>query len=117
MKEEFNHWLNQSVPVAGVLACGVRHADDSAFSRAFDPAFTGETLENAWRCVGDAFQVLKLNRLPTAQACWTYEKALLFCAMRADGLCLAVFTRKEAEALDAEGLSRMFAEFQALGAA
>ena len=66
MKASLNQWLEQTAPVPGVLAWGVRHSDQSASSRAFAPAFSEAALENAWRCVADALQVLKHNRLPTA---------------------------------------------------
>jgi hypothetical protein len=116
MKGLLNEWLGQIPPVTGVLACGLRHADQSACTRTFSPEFSEAALENAWRCVGDAFQVLKHNRLPTEQMQWAYENAMLFCALRPDGACLAVFTSKDPQAVDANGVERLFAEFQTLGA-
>lgn len=114
MNEALHQWLNQCRPVAGLLACGVRHADQTASTRAFDPAFSDNALENAWRCVGDALQVLKHHHLPTEQMRWTYEQALLCCALRPDGACLAVFISNDPQAVDPGGLEQMFAEFQSI---
>ena len=116
MKDALNQWLRQCDPVTGVLACGVRHTDQTTATRAFDPAFSETALENAWRCVGDTLQVLKHHRLPTEQMRWTFENALLFCALRPDGACLAVFISNDPQAVDTGALERMFAEFQTIGA-
>ena len=116
MKDLLNEWIGQVGAVPGVLACGVRHADQSARSRSFSQDFSELALENAWRCVGDAFQVLRHNQLPTEQMRWAYENAMLFCALRPDGACLAVFTCKDPQAVDAEGVERLFTEFQKIGA-
>jgi hypothetical protein len=114
MKELVNQWFEQSVPFEGILACGVQHPDRTAISKTWDDGFTELAVENALRCVADLFQVLPLNRIPPGRVRWVYQGALLNCERRADGTCLGVFTSGSANAVDLQGLERLFTEFQAL---
>jgi hypothetical protein len=102
-------------PVPGVLACGVRYPDQSSTTRSWSDRYPEPDLESVWRSVADAFQVLKLNRLPGDRMRWVYEQALLYCERRADGLCLALFTHRDPETVDLEGVVRLIQEFHAVG--
>ncbi len=115
MKERLNQWLTERAGVAGVQACGLRHADHSTFTQVRAPDFAPEGVENAWRCVADTFQVLKHHRFPAVNLRWVFEHALLYCLTRPDGICLMVFTTRKAPELDAAGLQAMFTEFQDFG--
>ena len=99
MKETFKEWMVQNPRVDGVLACGVR--------------FPGVALENAWRCMADAYQVLTLHRLSAVRMRWVYETALLHCARRHDGIILGLFTSRNPDEVDAAGLEQLFASFEA----
>ena len=114
MKELINQWFEQSSPFEGILACGVRHLDQSTVSKTWSDGFPEVGVENAMRCVVDCFQVLQLNRIPSARIRWLYQGALLQCERRQDGTCLGVFLTRETESLDLASLDRFFAEFQAL---
>jgi hypothetical protein len=114
MKEDYQRWLEQKAPVLGVLACGVRFTDKSSVTQSWSEEYPTEALENTWRCVADTFQVLKLNRLPGDRVLWVYEQALLYSDRRADGTCLGVFIKREADAVDQAGLEAIFHEFAAL---
>jgi hypothetical protein len=115
MKDIINRWLQARARVPGVLAWGVRHSDKTSVSRSWSDAYPQETLENAWRCVSDTFQVLKLHRLPTERLRWVYENALLYCVQRADGACLSFFTPRDPHAVDLGGLAQLMEEFYSLG--
>lgn len=114
MKELINQWFEQSAPFQGIMACGVRHPDQSSVSKVWADGFTEMSVENALRCVVDMFQVLHLNRIPPGRLRWVYQGAFLHCERRADGSCLGVFIPKDAERVDLVGLDRFFGEFQAL---
>jgi len=114
MKEFLNQWLSRRARLRGVLACGVRFPDKTTLTQSWSPEFTASSLDNAWRCASDAFQVLKVNFFPNERVRWIYEKALLHCARREDGICLGIFTAKERGAVDVAEIERLIAEFRAL---
>ena len=114
MKEIVNRWFEAVAAVRGVLACGVRHPDKTSATRSWSGAFPEGALENAWRCVGDTYQVLKLNHLPGERMRWVYEQALLYCERRKDGTCLGIFTARDPQAVDLAGLAGLIENFHAL---
>jgi len=114
MKDMVNQWFEQSAPFEGILACGLRHTDQSAAMKTWADGFTEMAVENALRCIADVFQVLQFNRIAPGRLRWVYQGALLHCERRGDGICLGVFTRRDVSAVDQAGLDRFFSEFQAL---
>ena len=114
MKDLINQWFEQSSPFQGILACGLRHADHSTVTKTWSNDYPDVALENALRCVSDLFQVLQLNRLPPGRVRWIYQNVFLYCERRSDGTCLAAFIPRDPQALDVEGLERMFSEFRTL---
>lgn len=114
MKETVNRWFETVAAVRGVLACGVRHPDKTSVIRSWSVAYAEGALEQAWRCVGDTYQVLKLNHLPDERMRWVYERALLYCERRKDGTCLGIFTARDPQAVDLAGLADLVQTFHAL---
>jgi len=115
MREQIQQWLIECCSLRGLLACGVRYPDQTVFIPLGPARFPKDKLENALRCMADMFQVLKLNQFPNDYVRWIYGNALLYCIRRADGTFLALFTRREPEATDLDGLGKALAEFAALG--
>jgi hypothetical protein len=115
MKEKLQQWLAERTQVMGVLACGIRFPDKTSLTQPWSNEFPVESLENAWRCVSDTFQVLKINFFPNDQIRWVYENAYLYCGRRNDGICLAIFTSKDPQFFDQEIIQGLLAEFRALG--
>ena len=115
MKPLVERWLKEAPHIAGVLALGVQFADKSCASRSWTDALAVDGLDAAWRCVADVFPVLKLNRLPAARLRWIYERALLYCERREDGLWLGVLTARDSQGVDMEGLARLLEGFHRLG--
>jgi hypothetical protein len=114
MKLLVERWLKDTPPVPGVLAIGVRFVDKSTVSRSWSDAFPEESLDQAWQCTADVFQVLKLNRLPADRFRWIYEQALLYCERRADGTCLGVFTARDPQGIDVDGVAKIIQGFHAM---
>ena len=114
MKDLINQWFEQSVPFEGIQACCVRHVDQSSTSKSWADGFEDLALDQALRCVSDVFQVLQFNKAPQGRLRWVYENALFHCERRPDGACLGIFTLRDEQSFDHEGLDRMFTEFRSL---
>jgi hypothetical protein len=115
MKTVVEQWMKALAPVAGVLAVGVQLGDKSCLSRSWSDPFSESALEGVWRAVADVFPVLKLNHLPAGRLRWIYERALLYCERREDGLWLGVFTARDPQLVDMSGVARLLQEFHGLG--
>jgi len=115
MKEALNQWLGQQASLRGLLACGVRYPDETVFIPPGPASFPRENLEYSLRCMADTFQVLKLNQFPNEYIRWIYQNALLYCVRRGDGIFLGLFTSREPNSVDLDGLGRMLGEFPNLG--
>ena len=116
MNEFLSQWLNQRARLPGVLACGVRFPDKTSLTQSWSPDFTARSLEHAWRCASDAFQVLRVNFFPDQRVRWVYEKALLLCTRREDGICLGIFTAQDGAGVDPAEIERLLVEFCAMRA-
>jgi hypothetical protein len=116
VKPLINQWFEQSVPFEGIQACCVRHVDQSSVSKSWADGYEDLAMDHAMRCVSDLFQMLSFHKVASGRLRWVYGEAVLHCERRADGTCLGVFTLRDEQSFDAEGLNRMFAEFQTLKA-
>lgn len=112
MKETLNLWLSRHARLPGVLACLLRYPDGTVFAQAWAEGFAGGSFEHVARGLADTFQVLQFNRLPAVHLRWVYQRALLYCARRPDGTCLAVFTTREGDQTDPLALQELFRGFQ-----
>jgi len=113
-KEHILEWLRAAPTVRGLLMRGIRFPDQTFVSDMGAQDFPAGGLEQAWRLVGDTFQVLSAQQFPPTRLSWVYERMVLHCAQRPDGAILGVFlSRKNIEA-DTTGLSRLLGEFQSL---
>lgn len=116
MKEPLQQWVSQRARLPGVLACGLRFADKTCFTESWSSDFPVQNLDHAWRCASDAFQVLRVNFFPNERVRWVYEKALLHCACREDGICLGIFTAQDGGGVDPAEIERLLVEFCAMRA-
>jgi hypothetical protein len=116
MKDLVKAWIIESPRVVGVLACGVGLPDKTTLTETYSRDFPAAALDNVWRCVADACQVLLLHRLPAARMRWVYENGLLHCVRRSDGLLLGLLTRRSPVEVDAAGLEQLIESFKALRA-
>lgn len=117
MKETLNLWLSRHARLPGVLACLLRYPDGTVFAQAWADGFAGRSFEHVARGLADTFQVLQFNRIPAMHLRWVYQHALLYCARRADGTCLAVFTAREGGQTDPQALQELFEGFQSVSLA
>lgn len=114
MKALISQWFEQSAPFEGIQACCLRHVDQTCVSKAWADGYEGMVLDLAMQRVSETFQILQQNRLPQSRLRWIYESAMLHCERRNDGTCIGVFTLRDGQSFDRDGLERMFSEFHAL---
>ncbi len=111
MKSTLNLWLTRNLGIHGVLAGGIRYPDNSAFSQSLSDAFTQSSCDNAIRLLSDVFKALLANRLPAQSARLTFQDGTLHVARRTDGACLGVFTLRDPNDYDADGLEHLLGSF------
>jgi hypothetical protein len=110
-KEQILRWLRATAVARGVLVRGIRFADETFCSDVDAREFPATALEQCWRIIADAFQVLRAQRLPPTRLTWVHEKTTLHFAQRADGVILGVFISRKNPEADVPAVERMLAEF------
>lgn len=116
MKETANRWFEGSANAAGILACGLRHPDNTTLTNCGANGFSDELVTNGMRCAADMFEVLRLNRIDYGRLCWIYSKAGFHCERRPDGMCLGIFLPVTAMPGHVAAMDQLFQEFQNLKA-
>jgi hypothetical protein len=111
MVSSFEKWLNGKPKLAGVYGWGIRLPDKPVFSESYSELYPLSALENAWRCVADTLQVIRLHRFPDRRLRWVFEHGWLFCSVRPDGAFLGIFTANQADQLDWAAVESMLDEF------
>lgn len=116
-KQAISQWLTAKALVRGTLVRGVRFPDQTFVTDVDARDFPAGALEQAWRSVGDTFDVLSAQRLPPTRLTWVYDRTVLHCVQHASGAILGVcLSRKSSDAVPEE-LEVMLAEFRTLGIA
>lgn len=90
MRERLNTWLQEAPLPEGVLAAAIRFPDQSTCVRIQDDSVTAGALDNASRCAGDVFRVLKVHRLPSLLLRWGFQGGILHCARRPEDIVLVL---------------------------
>ena len=113
-KQQITDWLRRTPSVRGMLVRGIRFADETYVCDLDARDFPMGALEQAWRSVADAFQVLTAQQLPPTRLTWVYERSVLHCARRDDGSVLGVFISRNLVEQSREGVDRLLSEFESL---
>ena len=116
MKEIVNRWVGNTSTLPGIYACSVRYPDKAVFAKTSAQDFPLDALENAGRCVVDTFKVLNSRQLPKANVRFVFEGAFIYCALREDDICLALFVCKDSSVWSKSQIDRLISEFHTLGA-
>jgi hypothetical protein len=116
MANVFEQWLTNKPRLGGVHAWGIHLPDNTTFTESYSDMFPSSALENAWRCMADTLQVIRLRRFPERRARWVFERAWMFCTIRPDGVFLGIFTSNQLEQVNWAGLEQMMDEFLRLDA-
>jgi hypothetical protein len=116
MANAFEQWLISKPKLAGIYGWGIRLPDRTTFSESYSELFPVNALNNAWRCVADTLQVIRLHRFPERRVRWVFEHGWLLCSIRPDGIFLGVFTANQIEQVNWAGVELMLEEFNRLDA-
>jgi hypothetical protein len=115
MSAAIQNLLDQAGHLPGLLAAGVFAGNQSVASRAQEPSMTEAELGKVWRYLSEAMDVSHHHRMPATQMRWIFERVLVYCVKRIDGLQLGLILRRESTAQPGqEQLEALFNEFRKL---
>lgn len=114
VKQQISQWLTAAPPLRGALVRGVRFPDQTFLTDVDARDFPAGALEQAWRLVGDTFDVLSAQRLPPKRLTWVYDRTVLHCVQHPSGAILGVCLARKSSDAAPEELERMLAEFRSL---
>ena len=115
MSSPLETFLDERLPLPGIVACAIRLPDRSVISRRDGDALTTAQVEQAFSRLTVAVEGLKRHRFVPRTLCWTFEQARIHLTQRPDGSQLAVFSERQPDQLVNEGALHLVAAFQDLG--
>jgi hypothetical protein len=112
MKDQpFEAWLEKAANYSGILACGVKLANQSVAVKSFDESFPEARLKDLLQCLAEVAFGLRNSQLGGSRMRWVFEHGQLYSARRQDGV-LAVLAMGEDPGA-AAAIEELFAEFLA----
>lgn len=112
MKEAFKRWLSESAKTRGVTASGVRFADRDCVSQTRPGGLTADQLRDIWQSVSDVAWHLAPKSAAGQSQRWTFEKAQILVALRADGVMLGVISAAGGDDAEIAGMLDSFLGFE-----
>ena len=94
--ETLQSWIDAAAAVPGVLACGVRCADQSVLARSSYEEFSASKIEEVLREIADVLRTLEQNRIAARRLRWTFEIGSLYAVALAGGALVALLAGKSA---------------------
>src|SRR6266581_2758706 len=94
MNETLQSWVEHAATVPGVLACGVRCADESILARSSYDEFSTAKIEEILREIADVLRTLEQSRIIGRRLHWTFEIGSLYGLVLADGALVALLAGK-----------------------
>jgi hypothetical protein len=110
MNETMQLWVQQAETIPGVLACGIRRADQSMLARSSHEQCPVPQIERLLQEIAEITKSLQTHRIAAGRLRWTFENARLYCATRADGAVAALVVATQIEG--SPELEQLLAEFQ-----
>ncbi len=112
MKEHpFQGWVEKTAKYSGVLACGVRLANQSIALKIFDRSFSEARLKELLQSVAEVAFTLRNSQLGGSRLRWVFEHGQLLAARRKDGTLAVLVMGPDRGA--ASAVEELFAEFLA----
>lgn len=105
----FQSWVEKTAKYSGVLASGVRLANQSIVIRTFDESYPEARLKDLLQCLAEVAFTLRNSQLGSSRLRWVFENGQLQSARRKDG-ALAVLAMSK-DPCDASAIEELFAEF------
>ena len=91
MSAMLENFLNERLPLPGIVACAARQAGHPIISRRDGDALTTAQVEQALIRLAAAAERLKGHGFEGRSLCWTFDQARIHLSHRPDGTALAVF--------------------------
>jgi hypothetical protein len=107
-------FLDERLPLPGIVACAIRLPDRSIVSRRDGDAMTTAQVEQCLSRLAVAAEGLKRHRFEVKTLCWTFDQARIHLTRRPDGAQLAVFSANIPGEPPNEGAHHLIAAFQEL---
>jgi hypothetical protein len=111
MNHPFQAWVEKTAQYSGVLACGVRLANQSIAIKTFDESFPEARLKELLQCLAEVAFTLRNSQLGSSRLRWVFEHGQLHSARRQDGALAVLAMSKDPNA--AAAMEELFAEFLA----
>ena len=113
MKEHpFQDWLEKAAKNSGILACGVRLANQSVAVKSFDASIPEARLRDFLQCLTEVAFGLRNSQLGGSRLRWVFEHGQLYSVRRPDGALAVLAMSKDHHATPA--IEELFAEFLAM---
>jgi hypothetical protein len=113
VSELINRWFSRAARLPGMLACGLRYADGSTYSRTWELHLPEPLLNELWGRLMPIAEVATTAETPETQR-WTFDKNLVVATARANGPTFFVLFTKKGEEPDAASVERLLNEFRSL---
>jgi hypothetical protein len=110
MKEHpFQGWVEKTAKYSGVLACGVRLANQTTAIKTFDEAYPEARMAELLQSLAEVAFTLRNSQLGSSRLRWIFEHGQLHSARRPDGSIAVLAMSKEPGAL--ASIEELLAEF------
>lgn len=113
MTEQLNQFVNQRLPLPGLLAWGTQLPDGQIASHGYNDRFRGSQISEFLRSIGTMTHALSQGQSEPPRFCWKFQLARVYVATARDGTNLALFFRNE-EKLMAEAIASLLSDFEQL---
>jgi hypothetical protein len=108
-KHPFQGWVDRTAQYSGVLACGVRLANQSVAIKTFDESLPEAHLKELLQCLAEVAFTLRNSQLGSSRLRWAFEHGQLHSARRKDGTLAVLVMNNDPNAMWAiEGLFEEF---------
>jgi len=107
-------FLDEHLPLPGIVACAIRLPDRSVVSRRDGDAMTTAQVEQCMSRLTLASEGLRRHRFDAKTLCWTFEFARIHLTRRYDGTTLAVFSENVNGEPPNQGAEHLVAAFHEL---
>ncbi|MEY4386818.1 MAG: hypothetical protein RLY20_2101 [Verrucomicrobiota bacterium] len=114
MSSPLERFLDERLPLPGIVACAIRLPDRSIISRRDGDALTTAQVEQAFSRLTVAAEGLKRHRFEVRTLCWTFDHARIHLTRRPDGSQLAVFSERAPDQPICESALHLVAAFHDL---
>ena len=114
MTPSLTTFLDERLPLPGIVACAIRLPDRSIVSRRDGDAMTTAQVEQCLSRLAVAAEGLRRHRVDVKTLCWTFEFARIHLTRRYDGATLAIFSENIRGEPPNDGALHLIAAFHEL---